>query len=300
MRTLGRDHPYEITATAPYVASLSLAGDAFLHLALPGIGEMVLAGPSASGEASVLELIPPSSTWSSDPTINPAGRAALAAWRFAGGQGALVLRHEKGLGGDTGLGDRIAALAAGAVAGAALAGGTPDRAQMNLLLADMKPLRPEHGAGALAAAMKGGAFISSRQGHQPVALNHDLGVVVVLPGQGAAKASMPPKPGMTWEVFQRALEGGELGALVTHVLDATPSHEPWRKALDAAMQAGADWAGVAAGGRALLALTRTIEGAMPVRTAAIDAFAEDGIWSRGRAGPINRRGAQSISGARQP
>ena len=305
MRTDGQLHHFEIAAAAPYVATLLLADGMRLSLALPGIGERVLASPLTAGQSSRLELIPPSSAWSAEPLINPAARAALAQWQAMGGEGGLALRHEKGLGGETGLGDVTAAVAAGAVAGAALGQGQPDPAKLAPWLAnltvDTKILDSNtDGPGPLAATLGGGAVLHGATTPRPVAANADLHIVVILPGQGAAEAPTGAGAEPNAETIRRALIDGQLGTLRTNPSNSAQLDEPWRAAWRAAEDAGAAWSGVAAGGRVLVALVLGKGNATVIKTTAIDAFAAHGVWSRGRAGPLDRRGAWSAPAELQP
>ncbi len=303
MRTMIDDARFEIAATAPYVATVALADGAHLRLALPGIGERLLAGRREAGADHQLEVIPPSSEGPRDPTVNPAARVALATWLASGNAGALWLRHEIGLGGDVGLGDVAAASVAGALAAAGLVG-------RSLALEELTRWSAPQGgqpagdnpagfptAGALAAAFGGGATLDD--GVSPVVIEalDDLRVVVVLPAEGLDMSHPDRVPAIgdgerASEQATSALASGRLDLLTT-VGRPDGLTETWRSARQAAQDAGAGWVGVAVGGQALLALTSTPKRAGAIRAAAIEAFAMQGVWSRGRAGPMNRRGAWS-------
>jgi hypothetical protein len=137
-----------------------------------------------------------------------------------------------------------------------------------------------------------------------VAALTDLNVVVVLPGLATDGGPAGPLARPDVAAMEGAIEVGHLSELMATTADLQAPGEPWQSALTAARGAvrtgDAGWVGVAAGGQVLVGLVTGKAAAMAMRSAVIDAFAELGVWSRGRAGGLDRAGARSGSGRLQP
>lgn len=288
MRTPPADVDHQSSAAAPYVATLQLADDCLLSLALPGVGERVLA--SAAGAAGEVDLVvlPSSSAAQVDPD-NPVRRAA--AWARGVHHRGLRLRHERGLGDSTALGDRAAATCAAVLAVAGLGEDAPDWRAVAMWLTQQSADPATDGACAIAAAWHGGAWLDFGAGPVCATPPPDLRLVVIMPGEG-----VPAVHNRGADSVLPATAHADLASIDLDRLKTTPTrprleHPAWLAAATAARDAGADYVHVANGGRCLVALTSAAALAGAIRGAAIDAFAAQGVWSRGRAGPINARGA---------
>ena len=288
MRNLDAIEEHQSSAAAPYVATLQLAAGATLSLALPGVGERVLASRGGGAGELKLESIPPSSAAHADPG-NPVSR--IANWAWQGRSEGLRLRHEKGLGPTTALGDKAAAACAAALAVATLTGKSLRWQQVAAWLADDGAEPATDGDGAVAAAWHGGAWFDLGQGPLRAAPSINLRLVVIMPGEGVlpvryegAELPLPP-------LVRAGLADLDLRAMGAAPTRPRLDHPAWQAAAKAARAAGAAYVHVANGGHSLVALTDEAERAGAIRVAAIDAFAAEGIWSRGRAGPLNLRGA---------
>lgn len=300
MRTMNANEDYQSSAAAPYVATLGLAGGAALGLALPGIGERVLIGADDRGGKMALEVIPPSSSDWTDPDTNPAARAARWRWRSVDRSSGLHMRHEKGLGADTGLGDRAAAGVAAALAVAALTGRSFEQEELGDWLRAEGVNPSTDGACAVASAWHGGAWLDVGDGPRAVVANPELRVVYIMPGEGVPAVRHVADSRPLTEESRLAIARLDLTALTESAAPLVLDHAAWRGAISAARTAGAEFVHVANGGHTLVALTAVPERAGTIRIATIDAFAQQGVWSRGRAGPLNHKGGLQSVPLRSP
>ncbi len=284
---------YDVHAAAPYTAVLPQLTNGQVALALPVIGDLVLARRLERGEEWRLEVAPPGAL----PELTDADNAVLRAARMlADGTGArLSLRLEKGLGIGTGLGSAATAAMAATVATNAVL----------RLGADAPILRATARAAALgcsarsldihveAAARGSITIVSDDRPVRAVKLRAPVAVAVILPELDEARG---PKRGAgalegldgRCEDAARALAEGD-----TDVLGRwhAAQREQWLAAgldylvdcADEAVRAGA-WALIAVrGGPALLSFSSPQQIPL-VRSRLVDRLGEHGVWTRARAG----------------